>query len=170
MFELGAGRHLLREQGRLDSVEEALQPTHQLCLRDAQFSLGGNCLVGEGQRETFEFLDQFGGEAVLQLLDRAGVDLLEADPARLVQRCCSDFLQQLLDHAADAHDLGRLFHHFRHRDLARLVVTVTAAECHPVLSHDKNVGALLRPFIPRHLHAAILSHLCLTTRCAPVQG
>lgn len=170
LLELGAGRHLLREQRRLDSVEETLQPAHQLGLRNAQLRLGGDRLVGEGEAEALEFLNKLRGQAVLQLLHRAGVDLLEPDPARLVQRCCPDFLQQLLDHASDAHDLRRLFDHLCHRDLARLVVTVTAAECHPVLSHNEDVGALLRPFIPRHLHAAILSHWCLTTRCAPVRG
>ncbi len=169
LLQLGPRRHLLREQGRLDAVEEALQPAHQLGLGNPEFGLGGNGLLGERERQALQFLHELRGQAVLQLLDRGGMDVLEPDPARLVERRGTYLFQELLDHAADPHDLGGLFDHFRHRDLARLVIGV--ADRRPVLSHDQDVrGAVLRPFTPRHLHAVILSHTSVLTRCAPVQS
>ena len=55
----------------------------------------------------------------------------------------------------------------RHRDLAGVVVTAAAAERHPVLAHDQDLGVLRRPFVPRHLHAAILSHPYTVTSAVP---
>lgn len=60
VFELGAGRHLLGEQGRLDAVEQSFEPPHQLRLRDAEFGVGGDGVVGEGQGEALELVAQFG--------------------------------------------------------------------------------------------------------------
>jgi len=54
---------------------------------------------------------QLGGEALFQLADGAGVDVLQADAAGLVQRCGADLLKELLDHRADPHHLGGLLHH-----------------------------------------------------------
>jgi hypothetical protein len=42
LVQLQARRHLLRDQGRLDAVEQALQPADQLRLRDPQLRLGGD--------------------------------------------------------------------------------------------------------------------------------
>ena len=49
LFQLRSCRHLLREQRRLDAVEEPFQPSHQLCLRDAQFRVGGDLIADEWQ-------------------------------------------------------------------------------------------------------------------------
>ena len=59
LLELGAGRHLLGEQGGLDAVEQAFEPTHELGLGDAQFGLGGRIGI-EGQRELGELLLELG--------------------------------------------------------------------------------------------------------------
>ena len=58
-------------------------------------------------------LDELGRQAVLEFLDRALVDLLQPGPALLVQRRRPDLFQELPDHAADPHDLGRLLNHLR---------------------------------------------------------
>jgi hypothetical protein len=47
LLELGARRHLLREQRRLDAMEEALQPTNKLGLGDPQLGLGGQLVLGK---------------------------------------------------------------------------------------------------------------------------
>ena len=86
LLELCPRRHLLGEQRRLDAVEQPLQPADQLGLGDPQLRLARHPVVGERQREPLQLLDQLGREALLELLDRAGVDLLEPGPARLVQR------------------------------------------------------------------------------------
>ena len=85
LLELRAGRHLLGEQRGLDAVEQALEPADQLGLGDPQLGLGRDRVVGERQRDPLQLVDQLGRQALLELLDRAGVDLLEPDPARLVQ-------------------------------------------------------------------------------------
>ena len=53
LLELRAGRHLLGEQGRLDAVEQPLEPTDQLRLRDAKLRLGRR-LARERQRDLGE--------------------------------------------------------------------------------------------------------------------
>ena len=78
LLELRPGGHLLGEQRGLDAVEQALQPADQLGLRDPQLGLAGRVVLGERQREPLELLDQLGGQAVLELLDRAPVDLAPA--------------------------------------------------------------------------------------------
>ena len=115
LFELRPGRHLLGEQRRLDAVEQPLEPADELGLRDPQFGVGRNRVVAEGQGEPFEFVAQFGGEALFELADRGLVDLLEPGAAGVVERCGPDLLEQLLDHGADAHDLGRLLDHVGQR-------------------------------------------------------
>ena len=105
-----AGGHLLGDQRGLDPVEQALEPADELSLRDAQLGVGRGDVIGERQRETFEFLLQFGGEAVLEFPDRRPVDVAQAVSRRLVERCGLHLLEQLLDHRADAHHLGRLLH------------------------------------------------------------
>ena len=86
LLELGARGHLLGVDRGLDAVEEALEPAHELGLGDPQLALGGRALLGEGEREPLELLDQLGGQARLELLDRGGVDVLEAVAAGLVER------------------------------------------------------------------------------------
>ena len=86
LLELGAGRHLLGVDRGLDAVEEALEPADELGLGDPQLGLGRGALLGERQREPLELLDQLGGQAGLELLDRGLVDLLEAVAAGLVER------------------------------------------------------------------------------------
>jgi hypothetical protein len=54
---------------------------------------------------------QLGGEALFQLADGAGVDVLQADAACLVQRRGTDLFEELLDHHADPHHLGGRLHH-----------------------------------------------------------
>ena len=93
------------------------QPTNWACAMRSSASLGIASSV-KGRESRSSSSTSSGRETVLQLLHRAGVDLLEPHPARLVQRGRPHLLQQLLDHAADAHDLGRLLDHLRHRDLA----------------------------------------------------
>ncbi len=75
----------------------------------------GDGVVGEGQGEAFELVAQLGGEALLELVDRRLVDLLQPVAAGVVERCGAHFLEELFDHRADAHDLGRLLHHVGHR-------------------------------------------------------
>ena len=53
--------HLLGEQGGLDAVEQALQPPDELGLRDAELCLAWRIVVGERQREPFEFVGQLRG-------------------------------------------------------------------------------------------------------------
>ena len=60
LLELAAGRHLLGVDRGLDAVEEPLEPADQLGLRDPQLALGGRALLGEGQRQPLELLDQLG--------------------------------------------------------------------------------------------------------------
>ena len=62
--------------------------------------LAGHRVLGERQRQPLQFLDELGREAVLQLLDRALVDLLQPGAALLVQRRGPDLLQELADHVA----------------------------------------------------------------------
>ena len=117
-------------------------------------------VLGERQREPLQLLDQLGGEPLLELLDRAGWISLQPDPARLVQGSRADLLQQLLDHAADPHDLGRLLDHAPSPGSRASTSSPpgAAAERHAVRAHDQDLRVLRRPFVPRHLHAAIVSH------------
>ncbi len=107
LLELHPCGHLLRDERGLQAVEHALEPADQLGLGDPQLAVGGNGVLGERQREPLEFLPQLRREAVLELVDRPAVDLPEPHPAGLVQRRGPHLLEQLLDHRADPHDLGR---------------------------------------------------------------
>src|SRR5690606_10755438 len=109
LLQLRPRRHLLGEQRRLQAVEQPFQPTDQLRLRDPQFGVGRGFLLGERQREPLQLLDELRGQALLQFPDRGLVDLLQPGAAGLVQGRRAHFLEQLLDHRADAHHLGRLF-------------------------------------------------------------
>ena len=97
------------------------QPTSWACATRSSAS-EGHRVVGERQRDPLELLDELGCEALLELLDRAGVDLLQARPARLVQLGRANLLEQLLDHAADPHHLGRLVDHCGDGTVVHLVV------------------------------------------------
>src|SRR3546814_13679115 len=69
LLELRARGHLLGIDRGLDAVEQPLQPTDQLCLRDAQLALARRAL-GERQRDPLELLDQLRGEARLRSEER----------------------------------------------------------------------------------------------------
>src|SRR5579859_2096478 len=58
LFELGPRLHLLREQGRLNPVEQAFQPAHQLRLSDPELALARHRLVAEGEHHAPELVAQ----------------------------------------------------------------------------------------------------------------
>src|SRR5436309_3263135 len=58
-----------------------------------------------------QLLAEVGREALLELPDRGGVDVTQPVAAGVVQRGRAHLLEQLLDHRADPHDLGRLLDH-----------------------------------------------------------
>src|SRR5438046_185476 len=125
---MGRGRHRLGEQRGLDAVDQASQPAHQLGLGDPQLGVARQ-VVGERQRQPLELVDELGREAVLELLDGALVDLFQPGPALLVQRSRPDLLEQLPDHVADPHDLGRLLDHLGDRALASGILVLLAGRC-----------------------------------------
>lgn len=88
VLQLRAGRHLLGEQRGLDAVEQPFEPTDQLGLRDAQFGVGRDAVLGERQGQPLEFVTQLGSQAVLEFADGRGVDLAQPGAARVVQRSC----------------------------------------------------------------------------------
>ena len=110
------------------------QPTSWAWATLSSASLGGVPLsFGEGQRQPFQLVDQLGRQTVLKLLDGALVDLLEALAAGLVQRSRADLLEQLANHAADAHHLGRLFDQVGDGPLPALLLTLDFLGTH---DHD----------------------------------
>src|SRR5689334_25393179 len=76
LLELLLRLHLLREQRGLDAVEQALEPAHQLGLRDAELGVARR-VARERQRHVVELLAEVVGEDALELVYRAFVDLLE---------------------------------------------------------------------------------------------
>ena len=78
----------------------------------------GRGVVGERQVEPVEFVHQLRGQPVLEFLDGALVDFGQPGPGRVIQRRALHLVQQLLDHGADAHDLGRLVHQVGHAGAA----------------------------------------------------
>ena len=111
VLQLGAGGHLLGEQRRLDAVEDALQPADELGLGDPQLGVRRRLALGERQGDPLQLLAQLGGQALLELADRRRVDVAQPVAAGVVQGRGADLLEQLLDHRADPHDLGRLLDH-----------------------------------------------------------
>jgi len=95
LLELLLRCHLLGEQCRLDAVEQPLEPPHELGLGDAELGVGRRFVLVEGQRDPLELVDQLGSQAVLELLDRATVDLREPDPAGLVERGVAHLFEEL---------------------------------------------------------------------------
>ena len=73
------------------------------------------------------------------------MDLFQPRPALLVERGYTHLLEQLLDHAADPHDLGRLFDHVGDGWLGLVVVRPTGRTGHgdPVRAHDDNLRLVL---------------------------
>ena len=122
LLQLSPCGHLLGEQRGLDAVEQTFQPADQLRLGDAQFGVRGHLVLGERQRQPLELVAQFGGQAVFELADRGGMDLTQPAAARVVQRCGPDLLEQLLDHGADPHHLGRLLDQVGDRALVVVVL------------------------------------------------
>ena len=79
--------------------------------RSAARRRSGTLVVGEGQRQPVQLLAQLGREALLELLDRALVDLAQPGPRGVVERGGAHLLEQLLDHRADPHHLRGLLDH-----------------------------------------------------------
>jgi len=86
LFELYACGHLLRDQCRLNAVEQAFQPADELRLRDAELGLARYVTGLERQRQALQLLDQLRLRARLELDDGAAVDLGQPLAPRLVQR------------------------------------------------------------------------------------
>src|SRR5688500_13702790 len=107
VLELRLRLHLLRIEGGLDSVEQALEPADELGLGDAELALARRA-VAERQAAALQLGHQLWRETVLELGDRLLVDLAEPGTAGIVERRGLHLLEQLADHAADAHDLGGL--------------------------------------------------------------
>ena len=55
----GTSGHLLGEEGRLDAVEEALEPTHQLRLGNPQLHVGGDSF-GEREGQAIQLITEVG--------------------------------------------------------------------------------------------------------------
>ena len=58
-------------------MEQTLEPAHELGLRDAQLGVRRR-VVGERQCDALQLVDELGGQALLELVQRALVDLREA--------------------------------------------------------------------------------------------
>src|SRR5580765_1721040 len=107
LLQLGLGGHLLGDERGLDPVEEALEPADQLGLGDPQLGIARSLLL-ERLHEPVELLVQLRGQTVLQLGDRRVVDLGEPGATLVVEWRAADLFEELLDHRADPHHLGRL--------------------------------------------------------------
>src|SRR5271166_1204814 len=108
LLQLGAGGHLLGEQRGLDAVEQPFQPADQLRLGDAQLGVRRHGVLIERQGEPIELLTQLRCQALFELADARGVNLAQPVAAGLIERCRAHLLEELLDHGADPHHLGRL--------------------------------------------------------------
>ena len=82
------------------------QPTSWAWAIRSSASVGVSELNGRESRSSSS--TSSGARPVLELLDRRLVDLGEPGAAGLVERRRLHLLEQLADHAADAHDLGGL--------------------------------------------------------------
>ena len=76
---------------------------------------------------------QLGCQPVLEFADAGRVDFAQPASTGVVQRCSPDFLEQLFDHGADAHHLGRLLHKVGYRTL------FVPVHRHPGVGDDLNV-------------------------------
>jgi len=110
LLQLDAGSHLLGHQRGLDAVEEPLQPADELRLGDAELGLARRLLLGERPRDPAQLLGQVRGEPLGQLAHGDVVDLAHPRPAGLVEGGEARLLEQLPDHRADPHHLGRARH------------------------------------------------------------
>src|SRR4051794_1557544 len=70
LLELLAGLHLLREQRRLDAVEQALEPPDELSLSDPQLRVARRRVTRERRGQAGQFLAQIRRERLGELLDR----------------------------------------------------------------------------------------------------
>ena len=64
LLELGPGGHLLREQRRLDAVEQPFEPSDELRLGDAQLCVRRGSLSVERECEPVQLVPQFGRQAL----------------------------------------------------------------------------------------------------------
>src|SRR2546422_7430724 len=106
LVELSPRLHVLRPQGGLNSLEQSLQPSDQLGLGDPDLRLARSPL--ERDRERAQLLLEVLGQALLQLAHRPVIDLVQALPARFVQRGLADILEELSNHRRDPEQLRRL--------------------------------------------------------------
>ncbi|CAB4957960.1 unannotated protein [freshwater metagenome] len=123
-------------------MEQPLEPAHELGLSDAQLGLSGGDIVGEGQRDALELVDELRGESGFELGYRAGMNLLESLPGLLVERRRLHLVEQLLHHAADAHHLGRLLDHLSEGACGVIAIAAGGgqrADRLPVGTHDEHV-------------------------------
>ena len=153
LLQLLLGGHLLGHEGGLDAVEEAFEPADQLGVGDAQLGVtrGG---VAERQGDAVELVHQLGGEPVLELLDRTMVNVGQASSPGLVEWGVAHLLEQLLDHRADAHDLGRLLDQVGR---VGLLATSARAPCVSVAVAvvGVTIGVVLAVGSVRHPHAVL---------------
>src|SRR4029077_1437804 len=71
LLKLRPRGHLLSEQGRLDAVEQALQPADELGLGDAELCLARRFVLGERQGQPVEVLGEVQGHGQLQFVHRS---------------------------------------------------------------------------------------------------
>lgn len=135
ILELTPGGHLLGEEGGLYAVEQALQPPDELGLGHPQLALGGHLVRTERRGHPGQLGLQVRRQALGQFGDRSVVDLPQPGPRRLVEGCLAHLFEELLDHGADAHDLGRPLH-----GLVLTVGAVSVGAGRRRWLHDHQVG------------------------------
>src|SRR5580693_5810182 len=122
LLQLRTRGHLLGEQRGLDAVEQPLQPADQLSLRDPQLGIRRNGALSERQGETVEFVTQFRRQPFFEFADAGGVDLAQPVAGGVVERGRPYLLEQLFDHGADPHHLGRLLDEVGQRPVIGVVI------------------------------------------------
>src|SRR4051812_18615641 len=106
LLELLLGHRLLGEEGRLDPVEQPLEPADELGLRDAQLRLARR-LGAERDDHVVQFGLQLGREDVVELLQGPLVDLPQGLTTRVVERRATDLVEHGAHHRGDADQLRR---------------------------------------------------------------
>src|SRR5450631_537834 len=140
VLKLLLGCHLLGEERGLNAVEQPFEPSDELCLGNAQLGVRRRLIV-ERQGDSLELVDQLGSQALLQLADRAAVDLGKAGATGMVQRRAAHLLEQLFDHGGDPHDLARMLDQVG--GVAALLAAGPLGYPHPVLGDHDHPPALV---------------------------
>src|SRR5437879_5400082 len=86
-------RDLLRERGRLQAVEQPLEPADDLRLRDEELGLARRVTV-ERKRQVVELASKLRRQNLAQLGDGTRVDLAQTFASALVERRPSRFAEQ----------------------------------------------------------------------------